>query len=154
MNHPRMINWQNQLSSLRRIGFDTNALIYILEDREPYATYVSQAFRLMERGHLVGVISTIVELEILVKPMRDRDDDAQDRVETFLQQRPNLSIRPVDRMIARRAANIRARTRLLPMDAIIVATAVEERCDAIIGNDSMMAARTTDIPYLYLNDYV
>ena len=41
-----------------------------------------------------------------------------------------------------------------PMDAIIVATAVEERCDAIIGNDSMMAARTTDIPYLYLNDYV
>ena len=103
---------------------------------------------------MVGVISTIVELEILVKPMRDRDDDAQDRVETFLQQRPNLSIRPVDRMIARRAANIRARTRLLPMDAIIVATAVEERCDAIIGNDSMMAARTTDIPYLYLNDYV
>ena len=110
-----MINWQNQLSSLRRIGFDSNALIYVLEGREPYASYVSQAVELMERGHMVGVISTVVELELLVKPIRERDDDAQDRVEAFLQQRPNLSVRPMDRMIARKAADIRARTRLLPM---------------------------------------
>ena len=38
--------------------------------------------------------------------------------------------------------------------AIIVATALEERCDAIIGNDSIIASRLTGIPYLYLDDYV
>lgn len=108
----------------------------------------------MERGHALGVISTIVEMEILVKPMRERDDSAHDRAETFFRQRPNLSVRAVDRVVARRAADLRARTRLLPLDAIIVATGVEERCDAIIGNDSMIASRNLGIPYLYLDDYV
>ena len=103
---------------------------------------------------MVGINSAIVELEVLVKSIRERDNDPHDSVETFLQQRPNLTVRSVDRIIARRAADIRAHTRLLPMDAIIVATAIEERCDAIIGNDSVIASCVTEIPYLYLNDYV
>jgi len=40
------------------------------------------------------------------------------------------------------------------MDAIIVATGLEDRCDAIVGNDSLIAARSQSIPYLYLDDYV
>ena len=146
--------WTNKLASLRRIAFDSNALIYFLEDREPYATFVAQAITIVESGRALGFISTVVEMEMLVKPIQQRDDDAHDRAETFLRTRPNLSVRSVDRVIARRAANVRARTRLRPMDAIIVATGLEERCDAIIGNDSMIASRIVGIPYLYLDDYV
>ena len=148
--------WQIRLSSLRRIAFDSNALIYFLEDREPYSTYVAQAVALMDRGHALGFVSTIVEMEILVKPIRERDASAHDRAEIFLRERPNLNVRAVDRLIARRAADIRARTRLAPLDAIIVATGLEERCDAIVGNDSMIASRSRDvgIPYIYLDDYV
>ena len=98
-----LANWMNQLASLRRIGFDSNALIYLLEDREPYA---------------------------------------------------DLRVRSVDRTVAQRAARVRAQTRLDPLDAIIVATALEERCDAMIGNDSFIASRSIGIPYLYLNDYI
>ena len=39
-------------------------------------------------------------------------------------------------------------------DALIVATAIEERCDVIIGNDSRIARQNTGIPYLYLENYV
>ena len=143
-----------QLAPLRRIGFDSNALVYLLEGRQPYAGYVAEIIAAMERGQTRGVLSTIVEMELLVKPLRDRNVGAQDRIELFLRQMPNLSVRPVDRVVARRAAELRARTNLSGLDAIIVATCLEDRCDAIVGNDSVIASRHLGIPYLYLDDYV
>ena len=127
--------WQDQLSMLRRVAFDSNALIYFLDDSEPYASLVAEAIAMMEEGRGVGVVSTVVEMEILVKPIRERDAGARDRAETFLRDRRNLFVRPVDRAVARRAADVRARTRLAPLD-------------------SMIASRLTGIQYLYLDDYV
>lgn len=100
--------WTDQFTSLRRIDFDSNALIYHLEGREPYAGYVAEAFV---------------------------------TVETFLRRLSGLTVRPVDRNIARRAADVYAGTRLASLDSIIVPTGLEERCDAIIGNDAMIASR-------------
>jgi predicted nucleic acid-binding protein len=148
------VTWAERLASARRISFDSNAVIYLLEGREPYASYVAQTAALIERGQALGVISTIVEMEVLVRPLRDSDTEAQERMRTFLQTMPNLMVRPVDRIIARRAATVRARTRLAPMDAIIVATALEERCDVIVGNDSFVAKQSLGVPYLYLEAYV
>ena len=146
--------WESSISSLRRGAFDSNALIYFLEAREPYATHVARMIAIMESSQAMGFISTIVEMELLVKPMCQRDMIVRDRIEIFLRGTHNLAVRPVDRVVARRAADVRARTRLAPLDAIVVATALEERCDAIIGNDSMIASRPTGIPYFYLDDYV
>ena len=146
--------WDSHISSVRRIGFDSNALIYFLEGQQPYYKYVAQAVAMLEDGRARGNVSTIVEMELLVKPMRDKDTAGLDRVELFLRGQTNLTIRPVDRIVARRAAHMRANIRLSPPDAIIVATALEERCDAIIGNDSVIASRATGIPYLYLDDYI
>ena len=142
------------LAPLRRIGFDSNALVYLLEGRQPYAGYVAEIIAAMEKGQTRGVLSTIVEMELLVKPLRDRNVGAQDRIELFLRQMPNLSVRPVDRVVARRAAELRARTHLAGLDAIIVATCLEEKCDAIVGNDSVIASSRLGIPYLYLDDYL
>lgn len=148
------IAWMNQLAPLRRIGFDSNALIYLLESRQPCASYVAQAIAMMESGQTMGFISTVVEMELLVRPLRQQDMAGRDRVETFLRQLRNLFVRPVDRIVARRAAEVRARTHLAPLDSIIVATGLEEQCDAIVGNDSLIASRPTGIPYLYLDDYI
>ena len=146
--------WQDQLASLGRIGFDSNAMIYLLETRQPHADYVGQAIDSVQSGSAVGVLSTTVEMEVLVKPTRDQDINALDRIEVFFANLRNFIIKPVDQTIARRAAVVRAHTRLESIDAIIAATYMEEHCDAIIGNDAVMAARTTGIRYLYLNDYV
>ena len=39
-------------------------------------------------------------------------------------------------------------------DAIIIATALQARCDALIGNDARMARHTFGLPYLYLDGYI
>ena len=103
---------------------------------------------------MVGTVSTVVEAEVLVKPLRERDQLAAEKAALFFRYAPNLVVRSFDRTIARRAALARARS-LLPLpDAIIVATALGERCDVLIGNDASMARHSFGVPFLYLEDYV
>ena len=146
--------WHSRLDSLRRVAFDSNAFIYFLETRQPYAPYIAAAINRLQAGSLTGIVSVVVEMEVFVKPLREGNLGVQYDAELFLRNCPNLAIRVVDRIVARRAADVRARTRFAPLDSIIVATALEERCDAIIGNDSRIASRQTGLPYLYLDDYL
>jgi hypothetical protein len=62
--------WESRVSSLRRVSFDSNALIYYLEAVEPYGSYVARIIAAMDSGQVTGLISTVAEMEVLVKPMR------------------------------------------------------------------------------------
>jgi len=146
--------WTSRLASVRRMAFDSNALVYILEDRQPYAQLLSEPLRIMERGQAAGVLSVVVEMELLVGPIKSRDIRALRQAEMFLRSAPNLFVRPVDRVIARTAAQIRAETPLSSTDAMIAATAVEDGCQLIIGNDAFFARHFHQVPYLYLQDYL
>lgn len=151
---PWVDRWLEDLSAYRRVALDTNVVIYALEDVVPYRELAQHLLRLMERGFMLGTVSTVVEAEVLVKPLRQHDQLAVERTELFFRQSPNLVVRSFDRAIARRAALVRATGRLLLPDAIIVATALEERCDVLIGNDADIARQAIGVPYLYLENYV
>ena len=146
--------WFNRIYPLARVAFDSNALIYHLEHAQPYAPLVRLALSRIQSGQAVGILSTLVESELLIKPLRENDSLSIRRIELFFSHTANLRFKSVDRAVARRAAAVRARTGLSLADAIIAATAIEERCDAIIGNDARLASRITGVPYLYLADYL
>ncbi len=151
---PQIGRWLDDLRNCRQVALDTNVLIYLFENVEPYRHLASQVLRMMDRGLIVGCVSTVVEAEMLVKPLRDRDHRAQETIELFFRNSPNLVIRGVDRAVAKRAAAVRAASRLRLPDAIVVATAIEERCDALIGNDRDMSHDVSGIQYLRLDNYV
>ena len=146
--------WLGAMRSHRKVALDTNAVVYILDTVQPYSELLRHLLGLMERGLMAASVSTIVEAEVLVKPLRDRDRRATEMAQLFFRETPNLRVQVIDRTISAAAASIRANTRLTLPDAIIAATAVADRCDAIIGNDRTMAERVTGIPYLCLDDYV
>ncbi len=151
---PRIERWLQDLRPYRRVALDTNVVVYALDNVLPYQELARHLLRLMERGFMVGTVSTVVEAEVLVKPLRERNQLAIEKAELFFRYAPNLVVRSFDRTIARRAALVRAGS-LLPLpDAIIVATALEERCDVLIGNDASMARHSFGVPFLYLEDYV
>lgn len=145
--------WETHVGSLVRVALDTNALIYLLDGVQPHASRVQTIMERAQHGLVTVVLSAIVELELLVKPVREQDRATVARIEMVLHESPGISLIPVDHAAAVRAAQVRARTRLPTPDAIIAATALELGCNAIIGNDYVMAARFQDIPYLVLNDY-
>ncbi|MEX2431449.1 MAG: PIN domain-containing protein [Dehalococcoidia bacterium] len=146
--------WANALAPLRRITFDANALIYLLEGLQPHAALVQQALWRVQRGAAVGVVPTIVEMEIMVRPLREDRLDVVEHVNFLLRNVRNLVVRNIDSQVARIAARLRAHGRLKPPDALIGAAAIAEGCDAIIGNDYEFSRRVTGVTYLRLDDYV
>lgn len=144
--------WHARIAPLQRVAFDTNALIYLFEDHLPHADLVAAVLGRVEQGHALGVVSTIVEMELLVRPLRQRDFAFVVGLDLFLRNERNWLVRDVDRRVARSAAEIRASTGMGTPDALIAATAALEGCDAIIGNDRGFARRS-DVPYLVLDDY-
>ena len=139
--------WLQDLRPYRRVALDTDVVVYALDNVLPYQELARHLLRLMERGFMVGTVSTVVVAEVLVKPLRERDELALEKAELFFRYAPNLIVRSFDRTIARRAALVRARSHLPVPDAIIVATALEERFDVLIGNDASMAS----IPSEYIS---
>ncbi len=145
-------SWSEALAGNSRIAFDANALIYFLEDLHPYGERVAQALRMLSDGGAVGFASTIVEMEILVGPLRQEDRRLVMNVRKFFDLQPNLHLTPVNSAIAQAAAEVRAQTGMKAPDAIIAATAAANRCDVIIGNDRAFASRCS-VPYLVLDDF-
>jgi len=95
----------------------------------------------------------------MVRPERERNRDAMQSVQDLLSE-DGFYVINVERRIARRAAAIRGafmRTggdKKLPMaDAIIIATAIETGCDAIVGNDAAWRGKT-EIPFVYLEEAI
>ena len=140
------------LAGRTRIAFDTNAVIYYLEGTYPYGVYAAQAFSLLASGAAVGFVSTMVEMETLVRPLRIRDRGLLFSIRRFFALHPNLYVTPMSSDIAQAAAQVRASTNLKAPDAIIAATAAANRCDVIIGNDRAFA-RNSELPYLVLDDF-
>ena len=140
---------------LRRVGVDSNAFIYYLNAVEPYASIVRGLLERSHSGDLSVVASSLVVAELLVKPLREGNQTTIQIVETLMYSTPGIRVYPVDNGVAWRAAEIRAQSRRMPLvDAVIEATALEQGCQAIIGNDSQMAGQVPGIPYLLLDSYI
>jgi predicted nucleic acid-binding protein len=137
----------------KRLAFDTNAIIYLVEQVEPYSRWLRSLFASVESRDRSAVVSVVTEAEALVKPLRSRDRSSVDRMRFFF---AGAGVEVVDtsRVIAVEAARLRADLEIDLLDAIIVATALVEGCDALVGNDARCAKRVTQIPYIYLDDAV
>jgi len=149
-----MANFREEIGHYRKVALDTNALIYYLEDVPPYQQLVMNLMPLVEDGALSLVVSTIVEMELLVKPVRDGNTEGVAKIEAFLSDQKGLVVLAPGRRAAQQAARLIAQYRLDVPDAIIVATALEAGCDAVVGNDALCAQRVREIPYLYLEEFI
>jgi predicted nucleic acid-binding protein len=106
--------------------------------------------RRVQAGELSVFVSAITEAELLVHPERDHDQAAIERIGDLFSEK-GIFVAAVNRRVARRAARVRAQEQLKLPDAIIVATAIETGCEAIVGNDYMWH-RLTEIPFVCLAD--
>ena len=141
------------VADAQRLCFDTNALIYLLEGVPPYHSWVDRLFSDMEQEGRQVVLSVVTEAELLVRPLRDNDLGKIAKIQVTTDA-PNVSVVATSRKIAREAAAIRADIDINLPDAIIVATAIASRCDALVGNDRDCARRVKAIRYVYLEDEI
>ena len=148
-----MANLATILRRHERIGLDTSVFIYHIEERAQFAEPAQVAMDELASGAFVGVTSVLTLMEIAVKPLQLGRPDVAEEYEVLLANYPNLAVAAIDRPTARRAAELRARHRLRPADALQVAACLEQRATAFLTNDRDLQ-RVTEIEVLVLADFV
>jgi len=137
------------LVDYRRIGLDTNALIYYIEEHPVLMQKVEFFINKIEDGKAIGITSYVTLLELLIKPMRDGRFDLVDKYRTILSS--NLEMVPLDEKVSIKAAELRAKYGLRTPDAIQLASVIYKKGDVFITNDRGLK-KITEIKVLALED--
>ncbi len=117
-----------------RVYLDANIVIYFVEDFPEYRARIADLFRAIVDTDAVLVSSELTLAEVLVQPLRNRQDDIVQEYETFLTG-GDIELIPVSRAVLRRAAVLRAELRMKMPDAIHVASAAANGCSLFVSND-------------------
>jgi predicted nucleic acid-binding protein len=148
------MEFQKEIQKFRKVLLDSSILIYHLEDFQPYANLTENIFTAVADRSLLAVLSTISVTELLVQPFAHGGGELVTAFERFLFSLPNLELVPPSYPIAREAALLRSRYRLRTPDALLAATALEERADAFITNDAHLRNLNMEgLRILILDDY-
>ncbi len=121
----------------QRVYFDTNILIYVLENSAGYVEACLPFFSAVADGSVIGCTGEMTLAELLVKPMRSNDMVSMAKIrslfddeyfETFAHNRSALEL----------AAHLRATQGLRMIDAIHTAAAVQGNCKFMLTHDKQI----------------
>ena len=136
------------------IGLDTSVFIYHLEAHPVYLPLTRELLAGVEAGRWTAVISTVTVMELTVRPWQlDRPAVAR-AYEALLVHFPHLILADVTRDVARRAAQLRARYRIRPADALQVATALIHEATAFVTNDQLLTRLSPALDVVMLDNFV
>jgi predicted nucleic acid-binding protein len=144
-----------ELKRFRKVGLDSSLLIYHLEDVEPYSDLTEAAFAAIAEGSPIAVLSTLSVTELLVQPFAEEHGDRVATFERFVLSLPNTALIPPSYSTAKEAARLRAGYRIRTPDALLVATALGEKAEAFLTNDTRLRGlKAEGITVVVLDDYV
>jgi predicted nucleic acid-binding protein len=126
------------LSDSKIIALDTNLFIYVFEQNPEFGEKAKAALEHIENGFVVGIASSVSLTEILVKPIREGNLTLEKQYKLLFSHFPNLTILPIDNVVAEQAAYLRGKYNIKTPDALIVATALVANADLFITNDQRL----------------
>jgi len=136
------------------VGLDTVIFIYHLETRPRYQPLTQELLAGIEVGRQTAITSTVTVMELTVRPWQVGRPAVAREYEALLVHFPHLTLAGVTRDVARRAAQLRARYRLRPADALQVATALVHGATAFVTNDRRLARLSPVLDIIVLDDFV
>ena len=119
--------------SYKRIGLDTNVLIYYIEEHPIFLKKIEPLIDKIVQGKATGITSYVTLLELLVKPLKDGRLDLVDQYKTILTEQ--LEMVPIDEAVSLKAAQLRAKYGFRTPDAIQLASVIQKKGDVFITND-------------------
>jgi len=117
------------------VGLDTAPLIFYIEEHSVYGPVLDPFFEAVGVGNVSIVTSTITLLEVLVHPLKHKDDALAAKYNDILLSSPNIQTLPVTPATAQMVAEIRAEGKLKTPDAIHLATAINHSAKFFLTND-------------------
>jgi len=118
------------------LALDTNIFIYHFEENPAYTAFTEGLFEKIESGHVRAITSALTLHEILTGARKAGNAELVSLYRKLLGSFPNLHFVPFDARVADISSDLRARYGLRTPDAIQVATAIHQRADAFVTNDT------------------
>ena len=135
------------------IGLDTVVFIYHLEAHPHYRPLTRELLAAVQSGQHEAVTSVITVMELTVRPWQIARPAVAREYDALLLHFPHLTLEDVTRDVARRAAQLRARYRLRPADALQVATAMIHGATAFVTNDRQLTRLAEMLDVIILDDF-
>lgn len=145
------MNLNDALKNVSLVAFDTAPVIYFVEANPSYDALVTEVFQRVDDAKFAGVTSVITLCEVLVHPIRNQNSRLERRYYDILQNSPNFFIENINSSIAGIAAKLRANHNLRTPDALQIATALYNSCDAFLCNDKDLK-RVSELKILILDE--
>ena len=142
---------ETALRGVNRLGIDTAPVIYLIEDHAHYAVTMLAVVERLDSGEILGVTSVVTLGEVLVQPVSRGDYALQQQYRELLLHGAGLWLRPIDAAAAERAAELRAKYGMRLPDALQIAVAIQEECEAFLTNDRR-PTRVAELRVLVLDD--
>jgi len=144
---------REQLAGHAVIGLDTSIFIYHLAAHPRYQPLTQELLAGIQVGRQTAITSTVTVMELTVRPWQIGRPAVGREYETLLVHFPHLTLADVTRDVARRAAQLRARHRLRPADALQVATALVHGATAFVTNDRRLRRLKPVLDIIILDDF-
>lgn len=121
-----------------RIFFDTNPVIYLLDNISPFTSKVRSFLLQAKRNGSELYTSTITDAEFIVKPLSEQQFDKIALYNGFLNNFGFLKC-VINEQIAVRSAQIRVKYKGIKLaDSLQLAAAIESGCDVLLTNDKQL----------------
>jgi uncharacterized protein len=120
----------------KRVYFDTNIFIYLLEGNPTLRPQIAALKDLIESRACTIFTSDLVFTEILPPLVRSGNIKTIDTLLHFLQDTHAFTLIPLSRDICIQAGVLRGQTGMKAPDALHVASAMAEGCEAFLTNDT------------------
>lgn len=123
-----------------RLYLDANFVVYCVEGSPALKAFCLRRLQEVE-AHPSGtlVASRLTQVEVLVKPMRLRDERRTEAFRGFFAGQ-DVNILDVSNAVVDRALDVRVHSNLKLIDALHVATAVEQRSTLFLTGDKDIVA--------------
>ena len=119
----------------RRVYFDTNTIIYFLEQHEPYFVIVAPLFDMVGTGDIDALTGNITLTETLIKPLRDKNNALIQDIKSLLLDPDIFTLIELPRATFMQAAELGGKTGLRLADALHFSCAIDANCQYFLTND-------------------
>lgn len=139
------------LRNVDLLGLDTSPFIYFVERNLLYVNLMREVFKRLTDGDFAACSSVITLTEVLVQPLRQNNPTLAYDYRDLLFNGANFRLLSLTASIAEIAAELRAKYNLRTPDALQIATALENGCDAFLCNDNGLK-RIKELKILILDE--
>lgn len=146
--------WRAEKLHGEEVYLDSNILIYAFEGAAaPHLPELRTIFSDIASGIVRARTSLITRAEVLVRPLRDKQDELVRLYRETLSGRQDIAVQPVDVGIVDRAAELRATHPILRLpDALHLATATLCDCRYFLTSDKRLHGSSLGIEVLLLQE--